>query len=110
MIRGQAGQTTVIRSTGYRVREDRGSDYLDTQDTTVDKEDRVELRDLQEQIEGEAHFVFSGQVVRGDMFYASPSLKNAQLRVPQFLQLLREPKEGKKNDANGTKKEAGHAA
>ena len=109
LIRGQAGQTTVIRTTGYRVREDRGSGYLDTQDTAVDKEDRVELRDLQEQIEGEAHFVFSGQVVRGDMFYASPSLKNAQLRVPQLLQLLREPKE-KENAANGTKKEAGHAA
>lgn len=111
LIRGQAGQTTVIRSTGYRVREDRGSGYLDTQDTAVDKEDRVELRDLQEQIEGEAHFVFSGQVVRGDMFYAGPSLKNAQLRVPQLLQLLREPKEGKKNGAKETKKEAaGHAA
>ena len=110
LIRGQAGQTTVIRSTGYRVREDRGSGYLDTQDTSVDKEDRVELRDLQEQIEGEAHFVFSGQVVRGDMFYAGPSLKNAQLRVPQFLQLLREPKEEKKNAADGTKKEGGHAA
>lgn len=111
LIRGQAGQTTVIRSTGYRVREDRGSGYLDTQDTAVDKEDRVDLRDLQEQIEGEAHFVFSGQIVRGDMFYASPSLKNAQLRVPQFLQLLREPKEETKNAAaEGTKKEAGHAA
>ncbi|WP_296303759.1 TraM recognition domain-containing protein [uncultured Desulfovibrio sp.] len=110
LIRGQAGQTTVIRSTGYRVREDRGSGYLDTQDTAVDNEDRVALRDLQEQIEGEAHFVFSGQVVRGDMFYASPSLKNAQLRVPQFLQLLREPKEETKNAADGTKKEAGHAA
>lgn len=110
LIRGLAGQTTVIRSTGYRVREDRGSGYLDTQDTTVDKEDRVELRDLQQQIEGETHFVFSGQVVRGDMFYASPSLKNAQLRVPQFLQLLREPKEETKNAADGTKKEAGHAA
>lgn len=110
LIRGLAGQTTVIRSTGYRVREDRGSGYLDTQDTTVDKEDRVELRDLQQQIEGETHFVFSGQIVRGDMFYAGPSLKNAQLRVPQFLQLLREPKEETKNAADGTKKEAGHAA
>lgn len=110
LIRGLAGQTTVIRSTGYRVREDRGSGYLDTQDTTVDKEDRVELRDLQQQIEGETHFVFSGQIVRGDMFYAGPSLKNAQLRVPQFLQLLREPKEETKNAADGTKKEAGHVA
>jgi uncharacterized protein YigE (DUF2233 family) len=42
------------------------------------------------QIEGEAHFVFSGQIVRGDMFYANPSLKKAQLRVPQLLQLGQE--------------------
>ena len=54
--------------------------------TTVEKEDRIDLRDLQEQIEGEAHFVFSGQIVRGDMFFANPSLKKAQLRVPQLLQ------------------------
>ena len=87
LIRGQAGQTTVIRSTGFSVDRERGGAYADTLSTSVDREDRVELRDLQEQIEGEAHFVFSGQIVRGDMFFANPSLKNAQLRVPQFLQL-----------------------
>ena len=58
--------------------------------TTVEKEDRVELRDLQEQIEGEAHFIFSGDVVRGGMFFANPSLEKAQLRVPQLLQLSQE--------------------
>ena len=64
-----------------------GSDYRDSMNTTVEREDRIDLRDLQEQIEGEAHFIFSGQIVRGDMFYANPSLKQAQLRVPQLLQL-----------------------
>ena len=62
--------------------------------TTVDKEDRVVLRDLQEQMEGEAHFIFSGQVVRGDIFFANPSLKKAQLRVPQLLQLNQEASHG----------------
>ena len=67
---------------------------MDTMSTTVEKEDRVELRDLQEQIEGEAHFIFSGQIVRGDMFFANPSLKKAQLRVPQLLQMsLQEAKD-----------------
>ena len=32
----------------------------------------------------------AGQVVRGDMFFANPSLKKAQLRVPQLLQLSQE--------------------
>ena len=91
LLRGQAGQSTVVRTTGYSVNEKAGaSDYRDTMSTTVEKEDRVELRDLQEQIEGEAHFIFSGQVVRGDMFFANPSLKKAQLRVPQLLQLGQE--------------------
>ena len=87
LIRGQAGQSTVIRSSGFSIKEDGGIGYADTLSTTIEKEDRVELRDLQEQIEGEAHFIFSGQVVRGDMFFANPPLKGAQLRVPQLLQL-----------------------
>ena len=88
LIRGQAGQSTVLRTTGFNVNEQISSDYRDANSTTVEQEDRVVLRDLQEQIEGEAHFVFSGQIVRGDMFYANPSLKTAQLRVPQLLQLV----------------------
>ena len=90
LIRGLAGQVTVVRSSGFSVNDKSGSTYADTMNTTVEKEDRVDLRDLQEQIEGEAHFIFSGQVVRGDMFYANPSLKRAQLRVPQLLQLGQE--------------------
>ena len=90
LIRGQAGQSTVLRTTGFNVNEQISSDYRDAMNTTVEQEDRVVLRDLQEQIEGEAHFVFSGQIVRGDMFYANPSLKKAQLRVPQLLQLSQE--------------------
>ena len=90
LIRGQAGQGTVVRSSGFSVNDKSGSIYADTMNTTIEKEDRVDLRDLQEQIEGEAHFIFSGQVVRGDMFYANPSLKRAQLRVPQLIQLGQE--------------------
>jgi len=89
LLRGQAGQSTIVRTSGFSVK-DQGTDYRDSMQTTVEKEDRVVLRDLQEQIEGEAHFVFSGQIVRGDMFYANPSLKKAQLRVPQLLQLGQE--------------------
>ena len=80
-------QSTVLRTTGFNINEQISSDYRDANSTTVEQEDRVVLRDLQEQIEGEAHFVFSGQIVRGDMFFANPSLKKAQLRVPQLLQL-----------------------
>ena len=94
LLRGQAGQSTVLRTTGFNINEKLSSDYRDANSTTVEQEDRVVLRDLQEQIEGEAHFVFSGQIVRGDMFFANPSLKKAQLRVPQLLQLSLEKSYG----------------
>ena len=87
LIKGQAGQGTVLRTSGFNVNDKFGMAYRDSLNTTVEQEDRVVLRDLQEQIEGEAHFVFSGQLVRGDMFYANPSLKKAQLRVPQLVQV-----------------------
>ncbi|MFG6374776.1 MAG: TraM recognition domain-containing protein, partial [Desulfovibrio sp.] len=87
LIKGQAGQGTVLRTSGFNVNDRLGTSYHDSLNTTIEQEDRVALRDLQEQIEGEAHFVFSGQIVRGDMFYANPSLKNAQLRVPQLVQV-----------------------
>ena len=87
LIKGQAGQGTVLRTSGFNVNDKFGMAYRDSLNTTVEQEDRVVLRDLQEQIEGEAHFVFSGQIVRGDMFYANPSLKKAQLRVPQLVQV-----------------------
>ncbi len=90
LIKGQAGQSTVIRTSGFTANENSNFTYTDSMNTSLEKEDRVHLRDLQEQIEGEAHFIFSGQVVRGDMFYANPSLKGAQLRVPQLLQLGQE--------------------
>lgn len=90
----QDSLSTVLRTTGFNVNEQISSDYRDANSTTVEQEDRVVLRDLQEQIEGEAHFVFSGQIVRGDMFFANPSLKKAQLRVPQLLQLSLEKSYG----------------
>lgn len=90
LIRDLAGQSTVLRTSGFAVKENRGGGYRDSMSTTIEKEDRVNLRDLQEQIEGEAHFVFNGQIVRGNMFYASPNLKGAQLRIPQMLQIEEE--------------------
>ena len=51
LIRGQAGQSTVLRTSGFNINEQISSDYRDANSTTVEQEDRVVLRDLQEQIE-----------------------------------------------------------
>jgi intracellular multiplication protein IcmO len=87
LAKGLAGQAHIVRTSGYKVDENTDSSvYQDTLNTAIDKEDRIHLRDFQEQIEGEAHFIFRGQIVRGNTFYADPPLKNAQLRVPQMLE------------------------
>ena len=95
LIRGQAGQSAVVRTSGFSIK-DQDTDYRDSQQTTVEKEDRVVLRDLQEQIEGEAHFVFSGQIVREICFtpiFAAPTIvrrplpRKAAIIVPLLSRL-----------------------
>ncbi len=86
LAKGLAGQSTIIRTSGYSIEKKEFSTYKDSLNTTIDKEDRIHLRDLQEQIQGEAHFIFNGQVVAGETFFANPNLKGAQLRVPQLIQ------------------------
>lgn len=41
LILGQAGQSTVLRTTGYTINEKFSSEYRDTMSTTVEKEDSV---------------------------------------------------------------------
>ncbi len=82
-----AGQSTVVRTSGFSIeKQEELASYRDSLQTTIDKEDRIDLRDLQEQIQGEAHFIFNGDVVAGETFFANPNLKGAQLRVPQLIQ------------------------
>lgn len=79
LIRGQAGQGTVVRSSGFSVNDKSGSTYADTMNTTIEKEDRVELRDLQEQIEGEAISFFLGKLSVAICFTPILRLKRLQL-------------------------------
>lgn len=82
-----AGEGTIAQTTGYSIDKNQEfGGYQDNYNVELRRESRIELRDLQEQIQGEAHFIFNGQVVMGETFFANPSLKNAQLRVPQLIQ------------------------
>ncbi len=87
LAKNLAGQSTIVRTSGFTIdKNEELSSYRDSLNTTVEKEDRLHLRDLQEQIQGEAHFIFNGDVVAGATFFANPNLENAQLRVPQLIQ------------------------
>lgn len=46
--------------------------YLDTRSASAEKRARIDLLDLKEQREGEAHIFFKSNIVRAKMFYANP--------------------------------------
>jgi hypothetical protein len=55
----------------------------------VKREARIDLRDLQQQIQGEFHAFLNGRIVRGFTFHAAPPLKeDFQMIVHEMLQVL----------------------
>lgn len=60
--------------------------YMDTKTAKVDKRARVDLLDLKDQREGEAHVFFKSKLVRAKMFYANP-VPVDNMRLNQFLKV-----------------------
>lgn len=58
--------------------------YKDTRGARLEKRARIDLQDLKEQREGEAHIFFKSTIIRMTMFYAAPSAVK-ELRINQFL-------------------------
>lgn len=87
LLKKTADEHYVASTQGGNTKGDMGS-YADNQEVHIDRTSRVELRDLQEQVEGEFHFIFRGRVIRGEAFYANPPLeKHTQVRVNQMLSI-----------------------
>lgn len=82
-----AGETYVTNVSGFQMNP--GSftmNYMDTKNASVDRRQRIELLDLKDQREGEAHIFFKSRIVRAQMFYANPK-DVPQLRVNKFLKV-----------------------
>ena len=62
--------------------------YKDTMEATMDKRARLDLLDLKDQREGEAHIFFRSTIVRAEMFYANPPKVN-RIKVNQMLKVAR---------------------
>lgn len=60
--------------------------YSDTKTAKADKRSRIDLLDLKEQVEGEAHIFFKSKIVRARMFYAGPPATKA-MRLNVFLRV-----------------------
>src|SRR5205814_118197 len=62
------------------------NNYMDSRSASSEKRQRIDLLDLKEQTEGEAHIFFKSKIVRARMFYANPT-PPIKMRLNQFLKV-----------------------
>ena len=82
-----AGEAYVTKVDSFQTKETSiANSYLDTKSSSFEKRARVDLLDLKEQTEGEAHIFFKSKIVRARLFYANPKPVK-QLKINQFLKV-----------------------
>lgn len=82
-----AGESYVSKVDSFQSKEGGiSNNYLDAKSASFEKRARIDLLDLKEQTEGQAHIFFKSKIIRASMFYANPKPVK-QLRVNQFLRV-----------------------
>jgi intracellular multiplication protein IcmO len=82
-----AGEAYVTKVDAFQTKDTSvANSYQDTKSSSFERRARVDLLDLKEQTEGEAHIFFRSQIIRARMFYANPK-PVAKLKVNQFLKV-----------------------
>ncbi|MCC5791742.1 MAG: TraM recognition domain-containing protein [Legionellaceae bacterium] len=88
-----AGEAYVTKVDSFQTKETSMSNaYMDTKSSSFEKRARIDLLDLKEQTEGEAHIFFKSKIVRAKMFYANPAPVK-KLKINQFLKIESPPDE-----------------
>jgi len=88
-----AGEAYVTHVDNFQV--DMGSVfgmYQDGRGARAEKRARIDLLDMKEQREGEAHFFFKSKIVRGRFFFANPK-QAPEIRLNHFLKVNAPPDE-----------------
>jgi intracellular multiplication protein IcmO len=62
------------------------NNYMDSRSASSEKRQRIDLQDLKDQREGEAHIFFKSKIVRATMFFANPRPVE-KMRLNQFLKV-----------------------
>lgn len=62
------------------------NNYMDSRSASSEKRARIDLQDLKEQREGEAHIFFKSKIVRAKMFFANPPAVE-RMRINHFLKV-----------------------
>jgi intracellular multiplication protein IcmO len=62
------------------------NNYMDSRSASSEKRARIDLQDLKDQREGEAHIFFKSKIIRATMFFANPSPAPV-MRMNHFLKV-----------------------
>ena len=82
-----AGEAYVTKVDSFQAKDGSMSNsYADSKSSSYEKRARVDLLDLKDQTEGEAHIFFRSKIVRARMFYANPT-PVSRLKLNQFLKV-----------------------
>jgi len=83
------GESWVTKVDAFQTRSESVlNHYIDTRSASSEKRPRIDLLDLKEQREGEAHILFKSKIIRARMFYAAPR-PVAYMRLNQFVKVAR---------------------
>ena len=82
-----AGEAYVTKVDSFQVKDSSFTNsYLDNKSSSFEKRARIDLLDLKDQTEGEAHIFFKSKIIRAKMFYANPTPVK-KLKLNQFLKV-----------------------
>lgn len=82
-----AGEAYVTKVDAFQTKpESFTNTYLDTRSSSFERRARIDLLDLKDQREGEAHIFFKSKIVRAKMFFANPKPVK-KLRLNVFLKV-----------------------
>lgn len=80
-----AGETYATSVSGFQVNTgSMTSNYLDNRSASIEKRSRIDLLDLRDQREGDAHIFYRSKIIRARMFYANPK-PVSRMQVNQYL-------------------------
>lgn len=86
-----AGEAYVTKVDSFQAKDNTISNtYADSKSSSFERRARVDLLDLKEQTEGEAHIFFKSKIVRARMFYANPKPVK-RLKINTFLKVEAPP-------------------
>ncbi len=80
-----AGETYATSVSGFQINTgSMTNNYADTRNASIEKRARIDLLDLRDQREGDAHIFWRSKIIRARMFYAAPKPAK-RMQVNQYL-------------------------